>query len=350
MVLNLVEELARRGLRIDLLPIRLSGDHAAALPEGVRVRPLGASHAATSVFAIARYLRSHRPPVLLAAKDRAGRAALWARAVARTDTRIVIRLGTHLAASMEGRSRMRRWARILPMRLSYWMADRVIAVSEGVAEDTVRATGIGAERVSVVRNPVVTPRLRALAAERLDHPWFDGQGPPVLLGAGRLTRQKDFPTLVRAFARVRGGRPCRLVILGEGADRPDLEELARTLDVADDLALPGFASNPYRFMARASLFVLSSRWEGSPNVLTEAMALGTPVASTDCPSGPREILRGGRYGPLAPVGDDVALAGAIRTALDTPVTPAALAEAVEEYRVERSADAYSRILGVADSL
>lgn len=349
MVLNLLEELARRGVTIDLLPIRLSGDHASALPEGVRVEPLGTAHAATSVPAIARYLRRSRPPVLLAAKDRAGRAALWARALSRAETRVVIRLGTHLHASMEGRNVLQRWARVAPMRLSYWMADRVIAVSEGVAEDTVRATGLDRGRIAVVRNPVVTPRLRALGSEALDHPWFAGGGPPVLLGAGRLTRQKDFPTLVRAFARVRAARPCRLVILGDGADRESIESLARDLRVRDDLDLPGFAANPYRYMARASVFVLSSRWEGSPNVLTEAMALGTAVASTDCPSGPREILRDGRYGPLAPVGDDEALAGAIAAALDRPVDAAALAEAVEDYGVERSADAYSRVLGLGAS-
>lgn len=347
MVLNLLEEFARRGLRVDLLPIRESGVRLDDLPAGIRVVRTGASHALTAVPSLVRYLRRVQPPVMLVAKDRAARAAVWARAICRARTRIVVRLGTNLAASLANRSALRRWARYLPMRLSYPMVNRVIAVSDGVAADTAAITGLARNRIAVIRNPVVTPRLVEMAREEPDHPWLRSGDVPVIVGAGRFTRQKDFPTLIRAFARVRGRRPCRMLILGEGAGKTEIEQLAAELGVADDLSLPGFASNPYAYLARASLFVLSSRWEGSPNVLTEALALGIPVVSTDCPSGPREILRDGRYGPLVPMEDETALGQAMLETLEKPLDAATLREAVREYTVERSADRYLEVLGLA---
>lgn len=348
MILNLLEEFARGGRRVDLLSIRAEGRHLSDLPEGIRHVPLGARHAMTAIPSLLRYLRRAHPPAMLVAKDRAGRAALLARWLARVPTRIVIRLGTNLSAALQGRPPLQRALRILPMRLMYRHVDAVVAVSQGVAEDVLRTTGIPAERIAVVRNPVVTPRLEQLAKAPAPHDWLGAShDAPVLLAAGRLTRQKDFPTLIRAFAIVRAQRPCRLIILGDGAQREMLTDLARRLDVMDDIAMPGFVANPYAWMSRADLFVLSSAWEGSPNVLTEAMALGTAVVATDCPSGPRELLGDGRYGPLVPVGDRQALAEAIVERLETPIDEDRLREAVREYGVEQSAAHYLRVLGVA---
>ncbi len=349
MVLNLVEEFTRRGYAIDLLLIRAEGEHLNQLPEGVNVVRLGVKHTLASVLPLARWLRQNHPPVLLVAKDRAGRAALWARRISGGDTRIAIRLGTNLSAALAGRGWLRRVTRTLPMRRSYRLAERVIAVSRGVAEDTARITGLPPERISVAHNPVITPRLLALAEEPVEHPWFTERKAPVILGAGRLTRQKDFPTLIRAFARVRTARPCRLIILGDGGQRDELLALAAELGVADDMDLPGFATNPYAWMRAADLFVLSSLWEGSPNVLTEAMACGTPVVSTDCPSGPRETLQGGRFGPLVPMGDDATLGQAILNTLASPPSAKAMQAAVVDFTVARSADEYLDILGLPRS-
>jgi glycosyltransferase involved in cell wall biosynthesis len=346
MVLNLLAEFARRGYRIDLLLIRAEGEHLQHLPEGVNVIRLGVEHTLASVLPLARYLRAERPAVLLVAKDRAGRAALWARRLAGVDTRIAIRLGTNLSAALAGKPWLQRAARTLPMRWSYRMAERVIAVSHGVAEDTARVTGLPPARISVAHNPVVTPRLLALAEEPVTHPWFDAHDQPVILGVGRLTRQKDFPTLLRAFAHARITKPCRLIILGEGKQRSDLLTLATELGVAGDVDLPGFVANPYAWMRQADLFVLSSRWEGSPNVLTEAMACGTPVISTDCPSGPIETLAGGRYGPLVEMGDHLALGQAILNTLAAPPSAERLKEAVADFAVAHSADEYLDILGL----
>ena len=156
----------------------------------------------------------------------------------------------------------------------------------------------------------------------------------MIVGIGRLTRQKDFPTLIRAFAAVRKKLPCRLIILGEGKDRGGLEHLAKRLSLSEQIAMPGFVENPYAYLKRAALFVLSSAWEGSPNALTEALALGVPVVATDCPSGPREILKDGAIGCLVPVGDPDALAAAMLATLSAPPDETLLKSAVREYTVE----------------
>jgi glycosyltransferase involved in cell wall biosynthesis len=216
-----------------------------------------------------------------------------------------------------------------------------------VAQDLSTATGIPRERISTIYNPVVPPELLTRAKAPLEHPWFEPDSPPVLLGVGRLSAQKDFPTLLRAFARVRRLRPARLIILGEGKRpgyRPELLALARELGVGEDVQLPGFAENPYAYMARASVFVMSSAWEGLPSVLVEALACGCPVVSTDCPSGPREILQGGRYGRLVPVGDAEALAKAILATLDAPPDGEMLRTRGAEFSVGASTQRYLDVL------
>ncbi len=347
MVLNLVRELARLGLVIDLVLIREESGHLADLPPGVNIVRLGTRHSALSVKPLARYLASRRPPVLLAAKDRAGRAALTARKKSGVETRIFIRLGTTLSEALEGRSLLRKWLRYRPMRRLYPLADGIIAVSQGVADDVKAITGVDDKRMHVIRNPVITPGLEARAAEPAPHPWLTDGGDPIVMGMGRLTRQKDFPTLMRAFARLRERTPARLVILGEGSDRDSLSALARELGIHDALLMPGFQPNPYAWLSRSRLYVLSSLWEGSPNALTEAMALGIPVVSTDCRSGPREVLDGGRFGALVPTGDPAALAEAMACTLSTPLPRETLMAAVQEYRADTSALRYLQVMGLA---
>jgi glycosyltransferase involved in cell wall biosynthesis len=347
MVLNLVEGFVAAGCTVDLLAIRADSAHLGELPPGVRLIDLGVRHSGLAVFPLMRYLRRTRPVALLAAKDRAIRAAVVARRLAGVETRIVGRLGTNLSAALEGRAGLSRWLRVAPMRWIYPAVDKVVCVSEGVLEDTAVLAGLTAGQLTVIRNPVVTPRLGELAAAGVDHAWAHDTSVPLILGAGRLTEQKDFDTLVRAFAIVRQTRPARLVILGDGRLRGKLEARIKALGLADDVALPGFTANPYAWMARANLFVLSSAWEGSPNVLTEALALGTPSVSTDCPSGPREVLAGGRFGPLVPVGDAAGLGQAMLATLASPLPAETLRSAVSEYSQAASAAAYLAELGLS---
>jgi glycosyltransferase involved in cell wall biosynthesis len=232
------------------------------------------------------------------------------------------------------------------VRWSYPRADAVVAVSDGVADDLARRLRVPRSRIHVVPNPIVTPDLADLARRRVDPTSFAAGAVPVILGVGRLTMQKRFDLLIEAFARVRRRHDARLMILGEGEDRPQLEALIRQLGLEQQVALPGFVANPFAYMARARVFVLSSAWEGLPGVLIQALACGTAVVATDCDSGPREILQGGRLGRLVPVGDVAALADAISSTLDEPPVRST-ADRCLRYSESTALDAYRRVLDQA---
>lgn len=349
MMLHLAEGLQHLYSPLEILAVKTRSRYLHSLDSPVPVRSLGVNHTWQSLPRLALYLRQTRPAALLAAKDRANQVAVVARALARVPTRIVLRLGTTTSAAIAHKSRVHKAAWAVPIRYLYPRADAVVAVSQGVAEDLRRILGRSLDSLVVIPNPVISPRLFALADQPVGHPWFEDKKTPVVVGMGRLTTQKDFPTLIRAFEKVRQTRPCRLVVLGEGSHRRRLEELTRMLHLADDVFLAGFLPNPYPYLKNAAVFVLSSIWEGSPNALTEAMALGTPVVATDCPSGPREILQDGAVAPLVPMKDPETLADAILRVLDNPPEPQRLQAAVAAYTMENSARHYLAVLlGLGD--
>ena len=334
---------AARGIPVDLVVPHTAGEYLDEVPPAVRLVDLGASGALTGLPELARYLRRERPAAVLATLTHANIVALLARALARVPTRIIVREANTLSVAARGSTGLRD--RLLPrlVRWFYPLADTIVAVSEGVARDLGRTAGIPAHRIQLLHNPVVTDDLAARAAEPLDDPWFAAGAPPVVLGVGRLERQKDFATLIRAFARVRAGRAARLVVLGEGRERAQLEALIRQLGLEGDVRLPGFVANPFAYMARAGVFVLSSAWEGMPGALIQALACGAPVVSTDCESGPREIL-GTRHGRLVAVGDTEAMAEAIGASLDGPRCPADAA-VLRPFTVDVAVERYLRLLG-----
>jgi glycosyltransferase involved in cell wall biosynthesis len=342
-ILNLVQGMTERGLRVDLALSAAKGAYLEQVPPGVRVVDLGARRLSRSILPLARYLRRERPRVLISSVSHANVAALWAARLAGRSTPVVVTVHNTLSRStqQQGWLASRLWPYLV--RTFYPWAACVVAVSRGAADDLVRTSGVPRERVHVVYNPVITPTILSLARQLPDHPWFAPGEPPVILGAGRLTPQKSFPTLIRAFADVRRQRPARLMILGEGPDRPALEALTHDLGLTQDVALPGFRDNPLAFMARAGVFVLSSAWEGLPTVLIEALAAGTAVVATDCPSGPREILQDGRFGALVPVGDATALAKAVLAALARPPAPLA-EEALARFTRDAAVDHYLRLI------
>jgi glycosyltransferase involved in cell wall biosynthesis len=349
MVLRLLgglQEESALPLAIDLVAIRAGNLPEGAVPGGVRLVDLGLEHSSRAAGALAGYLRQYWPDALLVAKDRAIRSAVRARARAGTGTRLIGRLGTHLGASLEGKHPLQRWLRTAPMARIYRRMDHVVGNSAGVVEDLRTLTGLPADRVSVIRNPVVGPDFPARARAEVTDPWLTPGEPPLLLGVGRLTRQKDFGTFLRAVARVRRDRPVRALLLGEGGEEEALRAEADQLGLGGDFRIAGQVADPLPWMSRAGVVVLSSRWEGSPNVLTEAAALGGPVVATDCPSGPRELL--GECAPeaLVPVGDERALAEAIHWQLDHPTDPERLRACTEEYRLAVSARSYLEVLGI----
>jgi glycosyltransferase involved in cell wall biosynthesis len=256
----------------------------------------------------------------------------------------VVSVNVHLSAATG--ERQRAWGPLLRtlVRRTYANADAVVANSQGVADDLARSARVPPERITVIHNPIDAAAIRERAREPVEHPWVAPGAPPLVLAVGKLKLQKDFPTLLRAFVRVRAERPAHLVILGEGEERDDLERLAHELGVAADTALPGFVTNPFAWMARAAVFAHSSAWEGFSNVLCEALACGCPVVSTDSPGGSSEILDHGATGPLVPVGDDRALADAILALLSDPPDPERLRARVARFSVDAAVDRYLDVL------
>jgi len=345
MMLNLAQGAVAAGVAVDLVVGQAVGPYLALVPPGCTLVDLGSARVLGALPGLVRYLRRRRPRALLAAMDHANMVALWARALARVPTRVCVSVRSNLSQEAAHSPLLAgRWMPRLA-RAFYPHADAVIAVSQGVADDLDRLLGAGRARILVIPNPVVTPELAALAAASADHPWLQPDTGPVILAAGRLAPQKDYPTLIRAFAALSAERDLRLIILGEGPERAALESLIAQLGLGDRVALPGFRDNPFAFMSRARLFVLSSAWEGLPGVLIQAMACGTPVVSTDCPSGPREVLADGCYGPLVPVGAVEALAAAMALTLEQPPEPERLKARAAAYGREPVTRRYLEVLG-----
>lgn len=336
--------LATRGIGVDLALAAAEGPFLAEIADSVRVIDLRSASVVSAMPGLVRHLRRTAPDALLSAMGHANVVATFAHRLARSRARLVLSERAHLSSllAVHRSVRMRLTRRL--MAITYPMADRIVAVSAGVAADL--ATHVDAsDRIEVIYNPVVEPRLTTLATAPPTHPWLRQRRVPTVLAVGRLIEQKDFATLLAAFAILRRARPTKLVILGEGPLRGSLTALARQLGVDADVALPGFDPNPYSAMRACDLFVLSSRFEGLPGVLIQAMACGARVVSTDCPSGPREVLEDGRWGRLVPVGNASALAEAMSAALDDVNPPTARLRA-EAFAVDTAVAAYAGVLGV----
>jgi glycosyltransferase involved in cell wall biosynthesis len=319
-MLNLAEGLTSLGFNLDLILAQAEGAFIDAVPATVRLielnkTPLSAKRTLSSLLPLVHYIRSVRPDYMLSCLYYANIIALWAKSLARVPFRLVI--SEHNTFS-SGKSILPYYYRLIfqnLMKFTYPMADEIIAVSKGVAEDLTKTVGIPANRIKVVYNPIINPELSIKKNIPIDDPWFLEKEPPVVLAIGRLTQQKGFDILIQAFAQVRKRCDARLVILGEGEERTSLNNLIRDLNLQEHVRLPGFVTNPYPYLANADLFVLSSRWEGLPTVLVEALYCGAPIIATDCPSGPREILKDGLYGQLVPVENIEALSDAILSSI-----------------------------------
>jgi glycosyltransferase involved in cell wall biosynthesis len=358
-MLNLAEGLRQSVERVDLVTVRGSGPLADAVPEGIRHTVLGAPtrrhpvrrpkrkyQVLLSAGRFAEYLRRENPEVVVSAGNYVNCSAVAGRALSRRATPLIV--SHHAQLSIEAKNKpLVRWG----VRHLYPRADAVVAVSRGVEADLRENGQLAAARVSTIYNPVVRSDFGERMRAPVSHPWLEHKTRPVILGIGRLHPQKDFPTLVRAFAQVRRELPCRLLLLGDAKDdsaRAELQALARRLDVSGDLSMPGYVPDPLPYFARADLFALSSAWEGFGNVLVEAMACRCPVVSTDCPSGPAEILDGGRFGPLVPVGSDGAMARAILDCLSQEPQRDRLRARAERFSVEAAAEQYLELFdGVA---
>lgn len=340
---NLLKDMSTRDIFLDLVLADADGPYLEQVPKDVRLFNFAQKRVVKTILPLSNYLRKEKPYALVSQLGHASVVAVVARQLAQTKTRLVLIEQSHLSST---KSKLLRSKLVLPlMKLLYPRAEAVAGVSEGVARDVEIQLNLPKGKVSVINNVVVDDELIAKSKAPLDHPWLQAGSPPVFLAVGRLTEQKDFFTLIKAFELVRKQRPVRLIILGEGNYRSELEAMVSKLGISEDVSLPGFVKNPYAYMSRASAFVLSSRWEGLPTVLIEAMACGCPVVSTDCPSGPKEILEAGFYGPLVSVGDVKAISSAMLQVLDAPVNRDVLIQRAMHYSTERLVPEYLTLLG-----
>jgi glycosyltransferase involved in cell wall biosynthesis len=338
---NLAVGLLDKGVRVDLILMEKDGPYLARVPPEVRIIDLeDPSNSLASVPRLRRYLRKEKPDALLVALKKACMVSLVAKRLAGGRTRVV----TTLHGVLWEDDKLFKYK--LGRRIIYPWADEIVAVSSGAADDFARFSWLPRGRMKVIYNPIVSPELTRRAREEVDHPWFKPGGPPVVISVGRLIREKDFGTLIRAFALVRKRREARLVILGEGPEREGIEALIGELGLRESAAALGFVENPYAYVARAALFAMSSTTEGLPNVLVEALAVGTPIVSTDCVSGPREILDGGRYGTLVPVGDVEALADALDTQLGARHDRQSLLARAGDFTIEKITEQYLAVSGI----
>ena len=342
-VRNLAHAFGKLGYQVDLLintkKLETPPDSPA---EYIRIVPMRSRHRFSVAFELARYLRKERPDFLLAAGHRYNLAAAWAKRFC-PQAKVYLSVHNTISAESSKGGRLKLWKRLQSISRFYPWADGVIAVSQGVKDDLVQSTRLQEANVSVVYNPIFTPELIVKSKEAVMHPWFGDGEPPVVIGVGRLEEQKAFDVLIKAIALVRKTHACRLMILGEGKLRAELLSLCNELGLSDDALLAGFVDNPFAYVMRSRLFVLSSAWEGFGNVIVEALAVGTPVVSTDCPSGPSEILGQGKYGVLVAVGDVEGLARAICNELDQSKRSIS-DDTVKRFDAESSAKSYLEVM------
>lgn len=342
-MVTLANEFSRRNIPVDLVLAKVEGPFMDDVSPAVRIVDLKATRLGTALLPLLKYLRHRRPAVVLSCLDYANILAILAWHLALRVGRLVVSERASIVAIHRPEHLLARHM-VRLIRLFYPFASHVISVSDGVTDELVRVARLRRDHLTTIYNPVDSDRVRALAilpnedAERLK-----SDGAPIVVAVGRLAREKDFETLIRSFALVRALRRARLVILGEGAERPRLERLIKELGLTEDVRLPGFERNPFSWMKAADVFVLSSRREGFCNVLLEAMACGARIVATNCPCGTSEILDNGKWGRLTPVGNVRAMAEAICATLDSRDSPMVETRA-REFSVSASADRYLAVL------
>jgi glycosyltransferase involved in cell wall biosynthesis len=335
--------LAEMGHDLSLILNHRKGPYLVDVSSKVRIIVLG-KRMLRAIPSLLGLLRREKFDAILAVLDQPSIACLLIKPFIRNTRVIVIECNNPLASD-SGISNSVWWAirRLRP--LLYPKADHIITKSSSIRAALIAHFYCKPARITTIENPVDTQKISALSLKPVDHEWLvEMRVVPVIVAMGRLSIQKGFDVLLQSFAALRKDMLVRLVILGEGSERQNLETLITRLGVSDDVELPGFVKNPYAYIARADCFVMSSRWEGWPNALVEALACGTPVVSSNCDSGPSEILEQGKYGMLVPVDDVAALTNAMQARLSSVCNANQLRMRVNDFSPEIIAKRYLSVI------
>ncbi|MGK7943684.1 MAG: glycosyltransferase [Microcystaceae cyanobacterium] len=345
-IVTLMRQLVKQGIKVDLILNVKEGPYLPQVPDAVRIIELGTPKLKAGLPKFIQYLRQERPCCLFPLLPLNTEVGIVAKILSGVPIRLIVSQRNLLSARRRSISKgIERWIPLMSV-FSYRFADKITAVSHGVADDLVKVTGISRSKIKVIYNPIDHDYLHQKAQDQVDHPWFQPNQPPVILGIGRLEPQKDFQTLIRAFELVRQQHSCRLVLLGRGSERQSLTHLIEELGLKEEIALLGFVENPYAYLKRSNVFVLSSIWEGMPNVLLEALALGVPSISTDCQGkGAAEVLDNGRCGPLVPIGDPKAIADEILKVLSGDVKSCD-PQWLEQFSIDKICQQYQDVMGI----
>lgn len=342
-IVNLANRLSSLSHDVDIVTAIEEGSLVKDVSNDVRVVNLQSGRVIHSIIPFISYLYQNRPEVVYSGNDSINHLLAICNFLGLIPARLVVSL--HIQLSRLSRVDGVWYSNAIPWfaKWTYRCADHVVAVSKDAANDLQSITGNLGDRISVIYNPVVDDTLREKAKEDVVHPWIEDPSTPVILGIGRATPQKNFPLLVRAFEQVLKQTNAKLMILGGGPELSTVREEVGKRGLEDHVELLGYVSNPYAYLARASLYVLSSNFEGLPTTIIEALACGCPVVSTDCPSGPREILEDGRWGTLVPVGDAEALANAMVDTLANPPDSSQLKQRAETFSVDTAVEKYREV-------
>lgn len=341
-MVTLANGFAERGYKVDLVLATAEGPYLTEVLSSIRVIDLKSKGVLRSLPGLITYLRKKKPKVMLSAMTHANVITLLASKLSNVQTQIIVSERNSIIATQARKKSLSDYVIWFLANHTYRWADAITVVANAMKQEVLEACNVSECKVHTIYNPVVTDAVLNRAIEEPDHVWLKDAHVPVILGIGRLTEQKDFPTLINAFSKVKNNIEARLIILGEGEDRNKLESLVRDLRLEDCVSLPGFKENPFCYMRKSTLFVLSSRWEGLPNVLIQAMACGAPVVSTNCPTGPDEILENGRWGKLVPVGDIQQLSKAIYETLTAERTNSQ--SRANEFSVKQAVDGYLSLM------
>jgi len=320
----------------DLVVLNATNEEKAKYPD-VNVVSLNVTRASFSLLPLVRYIRKEKPDVIFPMPWYFNVIAIWARNLSLTNTKIIVGEQNiiSLEAGIEHRDKLRLKYLPVVMRYTYPYGDGIIGVAQDVITDLVKEVKVSTRiPMTVIFNPVDVSRVQQLAKEPIDHPWFQNHNVPVIVTAARLAKQKRLDILIRAFARVVDVVPAKLLILGQGPLRAELENLCKELQIEEHVDMPGFDSNPCRFMSACDVFVLASAWEGSPVALAEALASGAAVIVNDATGGSKDIIEYGKYGMMVPTGDHDALAKSIIQVL----TDTKLKSHYQEQSLSRSQD------------
>jgi glycosyltransferase involved in cell wall biosynthesis len=342
-MLDLAREFSRLGQDVEFVLMRAEGELLPTAQLNFPFVDLVAPRTREVPTALARYLREQKPDAVIANMWPLTSAAVIARALSRHNCRLLLVEHNNLTQQYSSWGKLHARLMVASMATTYRFADVVAAVSEGAAKDTERLAKLLNDKVKVLHNPIPQRQLpspKAMAdAEAL---WDCLPGQRILI-VGSLKDQKNHPLLLRAFADLQYPE-ARLMLLGQGAKEATLRAMAAELGIADRVIFAGFRPDPTPFYKTADLLVLSSDYEGFGNVIVEALACGTPVVSTDCPYGPREILENGKWGRLTPVGDADALAAAMRASLKDDHDTAALERRASDFSPKIAAYKYLELL------